>query len=439
MRSFLGVPDPAARASRTATSTSPRRRAAPASRTRTSELTQLLAAQAAVAIENARLYESSTRWLRQLESLNEIGDALVSRARARAAARAHRAAAPRAGRRTARPDRAPRRPASSASRPRTVRERRTGSSARARARRLEGGQGARAARSERVDSVLDDPEIDHQATRRLGVHAALYVPLVARGRRDRRRHRPRQAGGRPPASPTTTCGSPSRSRSARRSPSTSRSASAGDAMRRVVDGAGARARAARARAPRRDGPGAHVDPARPEGASSRRSRRDEARAALAAVREHGRRRRSRTSGASRSSSGRRRSTTSASCRRSSGSRRPSREQTGHAGRLRGERRRERLPPEVETALYRIVQEALTNVVKHAGGDPCRQHPRRPQRGRGRRRDRGRRRAASTPASDATTLSASLGMRERVALLGGRLRIESSPEGGTTIAAEVPRP
>jgi transcriptional regulator with GAF, ATPase, and Fis domain len=42
------------------------------------ELTQLLAAQAAVAIENARLYETSTRWLRQLESLNEISDALVS-------------------------------------------------------------------------------------------------------------------------------------------------------------------------------------------------------------------------------------------------------------------------------------------------------------------------------------------------------------------------
>src|SRR5262249_2268153 len=41
------------------------------------ELTQLLAAQAAVAIENARLYESATRWLRQLESLNEVADALV--------------------------------------------------------------------------------------------------------------------------------------------------------------------------------------------------------------------------------------------------------------------------------------------------------------------------------------------------------------------------
>ena len=41
------------------------------------ELVTLLAAQAAVAIENARLYESATRWLRQLESLNEVGNALV--------------------------------------------------------------------------------------------------------------------------------------------------------------------------------------------------------------------------------------------------------------------------------------------------------------------------------------------------------------------------
>ena len=41
------------------------------------ELTQLLAAQAAVAIENTRLYETSTRWLRHLESLNEIGQALA--------------------------------------------------------------------------------------------------------------------------------------------------------------------------------------------------------------------------------------------------------------------------------------------------------------------------------------------------------------------------
>jgi len=41
------------------------------------DLAQLLAAQAAVAIENARLYESSTRWLRRFETLNEIGNALA--------------------------------------------------------------------------------------------------------------------------------------------------------------------------------------------------------------------------------------------------------------------------------------------------------------------------------------------------------------------------
>jgi len=31
----------------------------------------------------------------------------------------------------------------------------------------------------------------------------------------------------------------------------------------------------------------------------------------------------------------------------------------------------------------------------------------------------------------------MGMRERLALLGGRLEVESGHDGGTTIAAEVP--
>src|SRR5688500_7089064 len=42
------------------------------------ELVQLLAAQAAVAIENARLYESATRWGEQLQSLAEVGNALAT-------------------------------------------------------------------------------------------------------------------------------------------------------------------------------------------------------------------------------------------------------------------------------------------------------------------------------------------------------------------------
>ncbi len=41
------------------------------------ELVQLLAAQAAVAIENARLYESARRWSRQLESMTEVGNAIA--------------------------------------------------------------------------------------------------------------------------------------------------------------------------------------------------------------------------------------------------------------------------------------------------------------------------------------------------------------------------
>ena len=36
-------------------------------------------------------------------------------------------------------------------------------------------------RSERVDSLIDDPEVDHEFTRRLGVTTGLYVPLVVRG------------------------------------------------------------------------------------------------------------------------------------------------------------------------------------------------------------------------------------------------------------------
>src|SRR5205814_4736086 len=42
------------------------------------ELVTLLAAQAAVAVENARLYESATQWSRQLESLIEVGNALAT-------------------------------------------------------------------------------------------------------------------------------------------------------------------------------------------------------------------------------------------------------------------------------------------------------------------------------------------------------------------------
>ena len=82
-------------------------------------------------------------------------------------------------------------------------------------------------RSERVDSMLDDPEVDQElARRRSALRRGLYVPLRRRATgaigviaaHDKRRAPTR-------ASPTTTCGSPRRSPRAPRSPSTSPSAS----------------------------------------------------------------------------------------------------------------------------------------------------------------------------------------------------------------------
>ena len=37
-------------------------------------------------------------------------------------------------------------------------------------------------RSDRVDSLLDDPEVDHEATRRFGARTGLWVPLLVHGR-----------------------------------------------------------------------------------------------------------------------------------------------------------------------------------------------------------------------------------------------------------------
>jgi signal transduction histidine kinase len=108
----------------------------------------------------------------------------------------------------------------------------------------------------------------------------------------------------------------------------------------------------------------------------------------------------------------------------------------HAGNLEARR----LSPEVETNLYRITQEALNNICKHAdpksvnivvekrkneivlvieddgkGFDPGNPPPSH-ERGRG---------------------LGLVGMRERAALVGGTLEIESNPDAGTTIFARVP--
>jgi signal transduction histidine kinase len=98
--------------------------------------------------------------------------------------------------------------------------------------------------------------------------------------------------------------------------------------------------------------------------------------------------------------------------------------------------RHRLPSEIETALYRIVQESLTNVVKHAQATAVSiVLSRKPGAVTALIEDDGR--GFNHDGSSAGL--GLLGMGERLTLLGGRLTIESRAGAGTTIVAEVPLP
>jgi signal transduction histidine kinase len=91
---------------------------------------------------------------------------------------------------------------------------------------------------------------------------------------------------------------------------------------------------------------------------------------------------------------------------------------------------------VETALYRIVQEALTNVVRHARATSVDVLLER----RGSQvitviEDNG---VGFDPKEAARSGRLGLfGMQERVEMLGGTLLVESSVGVGTTVVAEVP--
>lgn len=98
----------------------------------------------------------------------------------------------------------------------------------------------------------------------------------------------------------------------------------------------------------------------------------------------------------------------------------------------------RLPFDIETALYRIVQEAVTNAARHAVPGGATRIAVVLQ--------RNDRYALATieddgPGFDPETAGAGRlgvrGMRERVALLGGTLEIESAPGAGTTVYARIP--
>ncbi len=101
---------------------------------------------------------------------------------------------------------------------------------------------------------------------------------------------------------------------------------------------------------------------------------------------------------------------------------------------------DRLPAPVETALYRIVQEALTNTAKHAGARTAsiviQRHPTSVQAivaddGCGFDAE-----AALKPGGPRTRLGLH-GMRERATLLHGSVTIESTPGEGTTVYAWIP--
>lgn len=94
-----------------------------------------------------------------------------------------------------------------------------------------------------------------------------------------------------------------------------------------------------------------------------------------------------------------------------------------------------LPPGVELSAYRIVQEALSNVLRHAPGASARVHltylP------IGLRVEVSNTRPQRAPAPSHGAGHGLLGMRERVAMLDGSLTAHPLPDGGYQVAAFLP--
>jgi signal transduction histidine kinase len=102
----------------------------------------------------------------------------------------------------------------------------------------------------------------------------------------------------------------------------------------------------------------------------------------------------------------------------------------------------RLPPELETIIYRTFQEALSNVIRHAGATQVRVNLGRHSHGLiGRIDDNGRGFDPATVQQNANEASGLglLGMQERLAQCGGRLEIQSQPEQGTALTIYIPLP
>jgi signal transduction histidine kinase len=391
----------------------------------------LLAAQAAVAIENARLYETATRWSSQLESLNEVMNVLVTefdldtllqlvaeQLSALIDARLVAITLPQGdGLRIA-----------------AVAGAGAGEyeglelSARSKSMRVLGRRS-----SERVDSVLEDPEVEQEVARRLGARSALYVPLLVRDEaigvivaHDKQgvdaRFTEEDLRLAEIFAARAAVAVELRQRVAR------------DALRRVVN--------AQELERRRLARELHDETGQALtsillGLRGLEDVKDEAalKAAVGEARELVR-------------------STLQDVRRLAVELRPKAlddfglvaalerltdnfaEQTGFAvefvSSLPGDGR---FPPEVESALYRLVQESLTNIVKHAQAKSVSiVLTRKPDSVSVLVEDDG---VGFDPGRDTGDGIGLLGMRERVGLFGGRVVLESRPGAGTTVVAEVP--
>ena len=398
------------------------------------ELVQLLAAQAAVAVENARLYESATRWGEQLQSLADVGNALateielprllelvVIRLRELLDARLVFIARPQ-------PD------------GETLVETVAGEDAeRYVGMKLDPTKSKTARvlerrRSERVDSLIDDPEVEQQAARFMGARTGLFVPLIVRDR----------AIGVVVAQDKQQADSRFTDEDVRIAEAFAERAAvaidlservARDSLRRVV--AGQELERKRLARELHDETGQALTSIllglkNIEGAASE----EEMRRSVPELRELV-------------------VSTLHDVRRLAVELRPKAlddfglvpalerlaetfaEQTNVTVDVQAALGDSRLPEEAETALYRIVQEALTNVIKHANARTVSVVLTR----KGESvavviEDDGR---GFDPEATPDKGLGLLGMRERIALVGGRLSIESRPEHGTTVAVEVPLP
>ncbi|HXY84151.1 MAG TPA: GAF domain-containing protein [Gaiellaceae bacterium] len=397
------------------------------------ELVTLLAAQAAVAVENARLYESATTWARQLESLNEIGNALVSeldlsrlleliasRLRELIDARLVTIVLP-AGE-TLRVEAAAGEDAAEligatlpygGSKTGRVFERR---------------------QAERIDSLLDDPEIHPETTRLFRARTGVYVPLVAGDEAIGVIVAHDKVGGDLRFSDADLRLAEQFGSRAATAVDLSRRV-ARDSLRRVV--AGEELERQRLARELHDETGQALTSILLGLKTVEDTPPSELRAAVADLRQLV-------------------VSTLQNVRRLAVELRPKAlddfglvaalerlvqtfaEATGIVAQLESRLGEERLPAEVETTLYRIVQETLTNIVKHADASNVSiLLARRPRAVNVVVEDDGR--GFDPTLSRATGGIGLLGIRERAELLDGRLTVESSVGRGTTVAVEVPLP